>query len=244
MKPALLAIALLAVLAAPAAAKDALGGAVLQSATGQMSLTETRCAAGAAASDCGHVKLTNSFSAGPRPAASNTSGPAGFRNAVVVHGRSRGICSADSPPSIVTATDGSMQILAGAQRVEPANAKSTTIAFAAGARGARWAWLEPFDPSFTCTYFDEPATTIAVPLSAGLPRALTSRLIPPRVLHRSRFSVRVAGKQAWSSTASDGTTVTGSGTWTLTLNYARAGARPAPAFVASRDPMRPARPHS
>jgi ribosomal protein L4 len=63
---------------------------------------------------------------------------------------------------------------------------------------------------------------------------VTSRLIAPRVLRRSHFTVQIAGKQQWASTAADGTKVTGSGSWSLTLKYTRAGMRGAPAFVAGR----------
>ena len=208
--------------------------AVLQSASGQMTLTETRCAPEARAADCGHVKLTNSFSAGPRAATKKTAGVAGFRNGVLIGGRGRGDCSADSPPTIVTAPDGSMQILSGAVRVEPARTKGSAIAIATTSRGARWAWLEPVDPSFTCTYFGQSGTALAVPSNTGVPRSVTSRVISARVLRRARFTVRIAGTQKWESPETDGTKVTGTGSWELTLKYARPSARRAPSFVSRR----------
>ena len=204
MRTLLLAVTASAVLAAPASAQSPLAGAVLQSPVGQMTLTQTQCAAGASASDCGHQRLTFSFNGGQQ------------RATEALTGAGKGTCSADSPPQIITAPDGSMQILGGAERIDPFATKATKIAIATGSRGLRWTWLEPVTPSYDCTYFDEAGTTLAVPSAGGIPASLSSRWIAPRVLKRSRFTVRIAGKETWA---------TGSGTWTLTLHYTRASAR-------------------
>lgn len=111
-----------------------------------------------------------------------------------------------------------MQLLGGAQRVEPANSDATRIFIGAGRRGARWAWREPLAPAFRCVYFDESGRGLALPRSAPIP---TSAWIPGRVLGRSQFTVTVAGSHAWAGRAVDGSTVTGHARWRLRLRYSR-----------------------
>jgi hypothetical protein len=221
MKAALMAIACLVATAAPASARDSLSGATLQAASGQMTLTETRCAPGTA--DCGQLRLTTRITTHPRPA-TRTRG-----SELVISARGRGACSAVSPPAIVTAPDGSQQILAGAQRIDPVRTQSTKVAISVNARGARWAWLEPLAPTFTCMYFDQPGTTLRVPSPHGVPASVASRRLSPRALSRRHFAVRIRGQQTWRFTASDGTVVNGHGEWTLALRYTRA-----PAFAGRR----------
>ena len=202
--------------AARAGALNAARDAELRSAVGSLSITETRCPPGSAA--CRHLTLTTRFASGSHPRVRRTRGRARFAFGLRLSGRGSGTCSAESPSVVVAAPDGSMQLLGGAQRAEPANSDATKIFIGAGRRGARWAWREPLTPGFRCVYFDEPGRGLAVPRSAPIP---TSARIPARVLRRSHFTVTIAGSRAWAGQAADGTTVAGHARWRLRLRYSR-----------------------
>jgi hypothetical protein len=218
--------------AATARAADPLRGATLMSLSGAMKLAETRCEP-AQTHDCGRVQLTESFK-GLRPATTAKRGLAHFRLGVRVRARGRGECQAASPPSVVTAPDGSMQILGGAERIDPISLGSTGMAIGASRAGARWAWLEPLDPGYSCTYFDQQGTAVALRASSTVPSSLVSPWIPPSVLQRAHFTVQIIGSATWKQTGTDGTVVTGRGRWTLTLRYVRAARqKPAPFLAGS-----------
>jgi hypothetical protein len=215
-------ILVLAALALPASASarplDVLRNAKLQSASGTLTITETRCPAGAqpGSPDCGKATLDETFdSAAPRTRSVDGAPgfPAGFR----ATGRGRGTCEAESPTTVVNGPDGSAQLLGGSARVVPGRFDATRVVLAAGKHGVRIAWLEPFAPSIACDYFDEPGTTVDVPIAQGLPSAV----IGPSALKRSRFSATIAGSQDWNEPVADGTQVSGHATWRIRLDYKR-----------------------
>jgi hypothetical protein len=202
--------------AARAGALNAARDAELRSAVGSLSITETRCRPGSA--DCRHLTLRTRFASGHHLRVRHSRGRAQFALGVRLSGRGSGECAAESPAVLVTAPDGSMQLLGGAQRVEPASSDATGIFIGAGRRGARWAWREPLAPGFRCVYFDQPGYGLALPRSVPIP---TSAWIPAHVLRRSHFTVTVAGSRAWAGQAADGSTVTGHARWRLRLRYSR-----------------------
>lgn len=216
----LLSLLLLALPAASDAAPLAsLRKATLRAATGDLTISETRCPAGSS-SNCGTARLEESFRSGPTPKTRATAGRSRFRAGLRIRGKGSGTCSAESPSSFVTGPDGSTQFLGGAQRLEPGAFIATRIAMAGGRRGARVVWLEPLLPSVDCDFFDEPGTTLELPVGQALPAALTSAAITPRMLKRCRFGVTIAGSHDWTETARDGTQVTGHASWKMRLDYA------------------------
>jgi hypothetical protein len=206
------------VLPAGAAARrpDLLRGATLHAAAGSLTISESRCPAGS--SDCGHVTLRESVSTRPQPRTRLVGGRVGFPVGVRVAAAGGGRCEAESPTTIITASDGSAQILTGASRVVPGKFNATRIVVAGGKRSVRIGWLEPLSPGIACNYFDERGTELAVP--AGPP--LQSVRLPARTLARSRFSATIAGTQQWTEQAADGTQIRGTATWRLRLDYRRA----------------------
>lgn len=213
-------LALIALLAGPSAASarshDMLRGAKLQSATGTLSITETRCPQGST-DNCGNVNLQEDFKNGSKPRTHRTAGRKGFTAGLRISGSGAGRCSAESPTSLVTGPDGSQQFLGAASSVEPGKFAATRVVLAGGRRGVRVAWVEPFAPGVNCDYFKQPGTTLRVPAVAQL----QSSLLGVRVLTRSRFSVNIAGSKQWTEQAPDGTQVSGRATWRLRLNYKR-----------------------
>ena len=224
----ILLLAFLLALALPGAAQagslDAVRAATLQSAVGRMSIEQSRCPPGS--ENCGSVNLSVRFEAGPRPRTRSARGVADFPVGVRIRGLGSGTCSAESPSSIITAPDGSMQLLAGAQRVDPASFSTTRLGIGSGRRGARWLWLEPLSPSAACTYFDAPG-------NLALPQAVAvSSWVSPRLLRRARFGVTIAGSYAWQEPGADGGVVSNRATWSLRLAYATPRARGAPSVLA------------
>jgi hypothetical protein len=214
--------ALLLALALPAAAHAAsLGKAKLRSATGSLTISEARCPVDAqpGSPDCGKVELDSTFVSAPKARAHAGAGRAGFPLGLRITGVGKGQCNSESPTTVVTGPDGSVQLLTGSARVEPGTFDSTRIVVANGKRGIRVAWLEPLAPGFVCDYFNEPATTLALPAGEQLPNAVVSPLIAARVLKRSRFSVTIAGSKEWNEQAADGTQVIGRANWRLRLIY-------------------------
>jgi hypothetical protein len=213
-------LALVLALAVPAGAvarpRDLLHGAKLESATGTLTISESRCAQGSTA-NCGEVRLQEKFKTGPKPGARTTAGRTGFSAGVRINGAGTGECSAQSPTSLVTGPDGSQQFLGAASSVEPGKFAVTRVALAGGRRGVRIAWLEPIAPGFDCDYFNERGTSLRVPAAARL----QSSLVRVRVLKRSRFSVTIAGSKKWTRQESDGTQVSGLASWRLRLTYKR-----------------------
>jgi hypothetical protein len=213
-------LALLALLAMPSAAsaraRDPLHGARLQSATGTLSISETRCPQGST-DNCGKVKLEERFKNGSKPRTHRVAGRQGLAAGLRISGSGTGQCSAESPTSLVTGADGSQQFLGAASSVEPGKFAATRVAMAGGRRGVRIAWVEPFVPGVDCKYFNQSGTTLRVPLVAQL----QSSLLGVRKLERSRFSVTIAGSKKWTEQASDGTQVSGTASWRLRLVYKR-----------------------
>jgi len=213
---------LLAVLAslAPASAasarpRDALRGAKLQSVAGTLTITETRCPQGSNA--CGKATLVEKFDrAGSRT--NSGKGHPGFVASVRISGQGTGQCYAESPNTVITGPDGSVQFIGSAARLIPGRFDFTRIAASSVRRGARIAWLEPLTPGISCDYFGEPDTTLALPATrAG---ALLSPLITTRTLERPHFSVTIAGSQEWNEPQPDGSQVNGRASWRLKLKYA------------------------
>lgn len=198
---------------------DAFRKAKLQSATGTLTMTETRCAPGA--SDCGKARLDEKFVSARSPKQRADSGLPGFTTGRRIAGNGTGMCNAESPTTIITGPDGSVQFLEGAARVDPGSFDATRIALAAGKRGVRVVWREPLAPAIVCNYFDEPGTEVALPAAVQLPPSLISPTIGPRVFKRARFTITIAGAQDWTETAADGTQVTGRASWKLQLAYKR-----------------------
>jgi hypothetical protein len=220
----LLAISVLAAaLAAPATAGagvvQSLKSAKLQRVTGSLTITESRCPPGS--SECGKSKLEAAFDGGVKPRTKSEKGPAGFPLGARISGRGSGECSAESPSTVLTGPDGSVQFLSGASRLDPGTFASTRIAAFAGKRGVRIAWLEPLTPGLVCDYFEEPGTVLALPATPALPRTLVSPYLNPRALARKRFSITIAGSQDWTEQATDGTKVAGTAGWRLRLDYRR-----------------------
>ena len=217
LAPTLALLALLAVpSAAPARARDLLHGAKLQSATGTLSISETRCPQGSPG-NCGNVKLQEDFKNGSRPRTHKAAARRGFAAGLRISGSGAGECSAESPTSLVTGPDGSQQFLGAASNVEPGRFRATRVVLGGGRRGVHVAWVEPFAPGVDCDYFNESGTILRVPVAAQLP----SSLLAVRVLKRSRFSVTIAGSKKWTEQASDGTQVSGRASWRLRLDYKR-----------------------
>jgi len=225
----------LLMLALPAASDAAplasLRNATLRAASGNLTISETRCPPGSS-SNCGTARLEETFQSGTRPKTRATIGRAGFRAGLRILGKGSGACSAESPSSFVTGPDGSSQFLGGAQRLEPGAFIATRIAMAGNRRGARVAWLEPLLPSIDCDFFDQPGTSLALPAGQALQAALMSPTITPGMLRRSRFAITIAGSQEWTQTAGDGTRVDGHASWNLRLDYATTR-RSAKGFVGS-----------
>jgi hypothetical protein len=213
-------LALVLALAVPAGAaarpRDLLHGAKLQSATGTLSISESRCPQGTS-TNCGEVQLQEKFKSGRRPGAHATAGRTGFSAGLRIKGTGTGECSAQSPTSLVTGPDGSQQFLGSASSVEPGKFGATRVMLAGGRRGVRIAWLEPLVPGFDCDYFNERGTSLRVPAAAQL----QSSRVSVRELKRSRFSVTVAGSRNWAEQEPDGTQVTGRASWRLRLDYKR-----------------------
>jgi hypothetical protein len=216
-------LALAALLLLPASSEAgglaSLKKAKLQKATGTLTITESRCAAGA--SECGQARLESSFATTAVPRTKSAPAPPGFPLGASISGRGTGECSAESPSSIVTSPDGSAQFLSGASRVEPGVFQTTRIAAVSNRRGVRIAWLEPLTPGLVCDYFEQPDTTLALPATPALPNALISPYLSSRALRRKHFSVTIGGSQEWTEQEADGTSVTGQASWRLRLEYKR-----------------------
>lgn len=204
--------------AASARSRDALRGAKLQSVTGTLTITETRCPQGSSA--CGKATLDEKFDAS-KPRTRSAEGRTGFPVGVRVPGRGTGECYAESPPETFTGPDGSVQFLGSAARLTPGMFDTTRVVASTSKRGVRIAWLEPLTPGISCDYFGEPDTKLEVPAAQELPDALISPLIGTRTLNRSRFGVTIAGSREWNEPQSDGSQVNGHASWRLRLNYAR-----------------------
>jgi hypothetical protein len=224
---------LLIALALPSAAQARpLDGARLRAATATVKLTETRCAPGET-TNCGKTQLDETFRM-TKAKTTSVHGQPGFPAGVQIGGKGSGQCYTESPTTIQTGPDGSVQVLGGAAQLLPGEFATQRIAISSSKRGVRVAWLEPLAPSVECDYFQEPDTLLALPSAQPVPPALVSPTIGARVLRRSRFSITIAGSQDWNDTAADGTLVTGRGTWKLKLDYAARGrssakrARPGP----------------
>lgn len=222
MRSVLLISVLAALLAVPATAGAGvlrtLKNAELQRATGTLTITESRCPPGS--SECGSVKLDSTFE-GAKPRTRSERGPAGFPLGSRISGRGAGECTAESPATVVTGPDGSVQFLGGAARLDPGTFATTRIAAVADKRGVRIAWLEPLTPGLVCDYFEEPDTALALPASPALPHTLVSPYLSSRALRRKHFSVTIGGSQDWTEQAPDGTQVSGRADWRLRLNYKR-----------------------
>src|SRR3954447_16395501 len=210
-------------LALPAASNAAplasLRKATLRAATGNLTISETRCPP-VSSSTWGTPRLERSSRSGAKPKTRTTAGRSQFRAGLRIRGKGSGTCSAESPSSFVTGPDGSTQFLGAAQRLEPGAFMATRIAMAGGRRGARVIWLEPLLPSVDCDFFDEPGTTLELPAGQAPPAGLASPMITRDMLRRSRFSITVAGSHDWTETARDGTLITGHASWNLRLDYA------------------------
>jgi hypothetical protein len=221
----ILGVAVVAATASPCAAGagtlDAVRAAKLQGAVGELKISESRCPAGVqpGSSDCGKLALTSSFESAAKPRTRATAGRAGLPLGRRIPGRGRAECSAESPTAVVTGPDGSTQILSGASRLEPRRFAATQIAVGSGRRGVRFAWLEPLTPSVACTYFDDPATKLALRPSAETADSVVAVTIRRRVVRRARFSVVISGSREWSEQEPDGTQVIGRASWRLRLDY-------------------------
>jgi hypothetical protein len=216
----ILATVLVLLLPGAAMARDPLHNAKLQSATGTLTITETRCPPGST-TNCGKARLDEKFSTTPEPTTRSAPGRPGFPLGRRIAGKGSGQCNAESPTTEVTGPDGSAQFLGSASRVTPGKFTGTRIVVASARRGIRIAWLEPLAPGVRCDYFGEAGTDLALPAANELPIALVSPTIAPRVLKRSRFSVTIAGSQEWNEQAADGTAVAGRASWRLRLDYRR-----------------------
>jgi hypothetical protein len=214
----ILLLSVLLALSVPAAVQARTPAATLRAATGTVLIKETRCPSGS--TSCGTAQLNERFTAAHGPRTRAAHGRPGFPNGLRIRGKGTGRCLAESPPTMITAADGSMQFLGSATRLEPSGFAATRIAIASGKRGVRFAWLEPIAPASRCDYFDQPGTALALPAGRKLPRGLVSPTIRRRVLKHSRFTVTIAGAKDWVSTAADGTEVTGRASWKLRLSFA------------------------
>ena len=214
--------AVLAALLLPAGAAarplDLLRKAKLQSATGTLTISESRCPAGS--TNCGATKLTQKFDSGAKPRTRSVDGRTDFPVGLRIPGKGTGDCYEESPVETVTAPDGSQMILSSA-RLDPGSFDATKVVAANRGRGVRFAWLEPLAPGIVCDYFGEPDSALALPAARQLPGALISPVIGTRTLKRSRFSVTIAGSQEWNDAAADGTQIAGRASWRLRLDYAR-----------------------
>jgi hypothetical protein len=218
-------VAALTAAALPAAAGAGVGalrGAKVHKAVGQLTISETRCPPTAQSqSDCGIVRLKEDFGSGATPRSSTVPGRKGFPLGTRISGRGTGVCTAESPPEVVTGPDGSAQFLGSASRLTPGRFRASKVVAGNVRRGIRIAWLEPLAPGIACTYFGERSTKLALPAAGAIPPALVSPVLRARVVRRSRFSVLIAGSQEWTDQEQDGTRVAGKASWRLRLDYTR-----------------------
>jgi hypothetical protein len=147
-------------------------------------------------------------------------GRTGFPTGLRVAGRGTGTCESESPTTVVTGPDGSVQLLSGSLLLEPGKFAASRIVAASSKRGLRIAWLEPLAPGIECSYFDE-AGALSLPIADGVPAELASPVIPPRVLQRKRFGVTIAGSKDWVDQAQDGTQLAAHAAWRLRLEFVR-----------------------
>jgi hypothetical protein len=210
-------VALLLAGAAQARPLDDFRKARLQRATATLRLSETRCAPGTT-TNCGKTQLDESFTS-TAPRTGSAPGQPGFPAGVRIPGKGTGQCYTESPTTIQTAPDGSVQVLGGAAQLLPGEFAATRLAVAGTRRGVRVAWLEPVAPSIDCDYFQEPDTLLALPATRPVPSALVSKTIGARTLERGRFTITIARSQGWNDTAADGSQITGTATWKLKLDY-------------------------
>jgi hypothetical protein len=216
-------ILLVVMLAYPAASDaGALGKAQLRSATGTLTISQTRCPPGGqpGSSNCGKLALTERFASGVAPRTRSVAGRTRFPTGLRIAGRGGGTCESESPTSVMTGPDGSVQLLTGSSIVNPGHFAATRIVAASGRRGLRIAWLEPLAPGIACGYFDERGA-LSLPLSDDVPAPLVSPVIAPRVLQRKRFGVTIAGSKDWVDQAQDGTQLAAHATWRLRLEFIR-----------------------
>ena len=215
-------ISLLTALLAPAVAHarplDDFRAAKLQAAAGTLTITETRCPPGS--TECARTRVDETFGSGAKPRTRAEEGLPGFPTGIRLLGTGSSKCEMESPTTIVTAPDGSVQFLGSAARLVPGSFEATRIVVAGTRRGVRVAWLEPLAPSVACNYFGQDGTELALPQSPTLPSELVAPAIGARVLKRARFSVTVEGSKDWAETAADGMQVTGRASWKLRLDYA------------------------
>jgi hypothetical protein len=166
------------------------------------------------------VRLDETFKAGPTAKSRPAQGRPGFPTGSRVHGTGSGKCYAESPATTTTGPDGSAQFLGSAARLEPGSFRTMRIATASSSRGLSITWVEPVTPSLRCNYFGEAGTELALPPGQALPGALVAT-IGPRALKRARYGTTIAGSQDWTSTAADGTQITGRASWKLRLDFRR-----------------------
>ena len=211
--------------AAVAGTLDAVRASKLLGAAGRLTISESRCPAGVqpGSSDCGKVALSSSFQTAAKPRTRAATGRGNLPIGRLIIGRGRSECSAESPATVATGPDGSTQIFSGASRLEPGQFVTTQIAVGGSKRGVRFAWLEPLAPSVNCTYFDDPATTLALPrLAQAVDSAMATVTVSRRVVRRARFAVVIAGSRDWTEQEADGTQVAARATWRLRLDYRHA----------------------
>jgi hypothetical protein len=208
----------------PAADARAQAKPQLRSAIGKVTFSQSRCPAGTqpGSPDCAKLALTERFASGMSPRTLPAAGRGGFPAGLRIAGHGSGICESESPTTVVTGPDGSVQLLSGSALVNPGSFGATRIVSASNRRGTRFAWLEPLVPGIACSYFDE-GRALALPAGAELPGGLVSPVLARRVVARSRFAVTIAGSKDWVDARPDGTQIATHATWRLRLQFGRRG---------------------
>jgi hypothetical protein len=191
---------------------------------GTFSISEQRCPPGSSAGplSCSVAQVRVSYTSPTRPAARAVAGAVGFARALRISATGSGRCGAESPESVFTSPDGAVQILPPASRLERFKTTSAVVLIDPHARTARFAWLDPLEPAFTCGYLGDPTSKLAVPTNGGLvPRALASGWISPRKIAAKRFSVVIRGSKTWDGASDDGLQLHGRASWNLRLDLGR-----------------------
>ena len=188
--------------------------------SGSLSIDEQRCPAGVAAGapGCAAVRARVTYASAPRPPARHVAGAIAFAKGLRVTVRGQGRCEGESPQTITTAPDGSVQILGPDSRVVPFTSTALTLLVDPHPHAVRFAWLDPLEPPFACRYLGDTMGKLAVPTTAGLvPRRLATGWIAARTLSKRRSVVVLSGAKTWTATTTDALSVSGQASWQLRL---------------------------
>src|SRR4051794_2873714 len=200
---------------------------------GSMSIAQTYCAPGIdPASGCSIAHMTVAYTSVRVPAQQPAAGRGEFTRGIRVTATGNGQCTAESPPVTIVGPDGSIQLLGGAERLDPVRTRTTVVLLERHATRTRFAWLEPLAPAFKCRHLGDPIDAIAVPVpGTTVPRDLTSVSVGPRTLQRPTFVVVIKGRSTWDNRTPAGATVRGASSWRIRVRFRNVQATGTPSFA-------------